>query len=234
MPYPMSDLPYQLVNSDTMLAADLLAKVKTVDGAGSGLDADLWDGKHMADTSQDDIKDGTSYARLQKAKADAINGGTILSLNGVKFPATQSPSSDPNTLDDYEEGTWTPQLTLGGVEISTAGGSYNPANGGTYVKVGRRVRLKGLCYIATKGTATGVALITGLPFTRSSALIEYTAAYISAQNLTVTGLPVVAISMGASTITPYSAAVNSGATTQLTDTAFIGDTIVRIDIEYFV
>ncbi len=94
MPYPMSDLPYQLVNSDTMLAADLLAKVKTVDGAGSGLDADLWDGKHMADTSQDDIADGTSYARVQKAKANWLNNNPVryslaywstISVSGTKY-----------------------------------------------------------------------------------------------------------------------------------------------------
>jgi len=27
---------------------------------------------------------------------------------GITFPATQSASTDANTLDDYEEGTWTP------------------------------------------------------------------------------------------------------------------------------
>ena len=30
---------------------------------------------------------------------------------GITFPATQSASSDANTLDDYEEGTWTPNMT---------------------------------------------------------------------------------------------------------------------------
>jgi photosystem II stability/assembly factor-like uncharacterized protein len=94
MSNPMSDLPYQLVNSDTMLATDLLAKLKTVDGAGSGLDADLWDGKHMADTSQDDIKDGTSYARVQKAKAAWLNNNPVryslaywstASVSGTKY-----------------------------------------------------------------------------------------------------------------------------------------------------
>ena len=29
---------------------------------------------------------------------------------GIAFPATQNASSDANTLDDYEEGTWTPTL----------------------------------------------------------------------------------------------------------------------------
>ena len=37
-------------------------------------------------------------------------GGTTPSASGagISFPATQSTSTDANTLDDYEEGTWTP------------------------------------------------------------------------------------------------------------------------------
>jgi sulfatase modifying factor 1 len=48
MPYPMSSLPYQVHQGDT-LAADILTKLKTVDGANSGLDADKVDGKEAAD-----------------------------------------------------------------------------------------------------------------------------------------------------------------------------------------
>jgi hypothetical protein len=33
--------------------------------------------------------------------------------SGISFPATQSASSDANTLDDYEEGTWTPSVGWG-------------------------------------------------------------------------------------------------------------------------
>ena len=38
---------------------------------------------------------------------------------GVQFPATQVASSNANTLDDYEEGTWTPTLK------DTNGGTAN-------------------------------------------------------------------------------------------------------------
>lgn len=40
----------------------------------------------------------------------------------IKFPATQNASSDSNTLDDYEEGTWTP--TGNGITFSSASGAY--------------------------------------------------------------------------------------------------------------
>lgn len=60
MPYPLSELPGQLVFSDQALAADILTKLKTVDGANSGLDADLLDGKHLAQITPDDLAPGTT------------------------------------------------------------------------------------------------------------------------------------------------------------------------------
>jgi len=52
---------------------------------------------------------------------------------GITFPATQSASTDANTLDDYEEGTWTPTFK---------GTSSDPTvtytkQVGRYVKIGR-------------------------------------------------------------------------------------------------
>ena len=62
-------------------------------------------------------------------------GNTSGSGAGITFPATQSPSSDANTLDDYEEGTWTPVIE----GSSTAGtGSYTIQQG-AYTKIGRMV-----------------------------------------------------------------------------------------------
>lgn len=47
-----------------------------------------------------------------------LGNSTPSSGMGIKFPATQSASSDANTLDDYEEGTWTPTLTRAGQTIN--------------------------------------------------------------------------------------------------------------------
>jgi len=75
---------------------------------------------------------------------------------GITFPATQSVSSDANTLDDYEEGTWTP--SVGGTATYYASG-----NTGTYTKIGRVVTFKGLLYILSIGTGS-TTQITGFPF----------------------------------------------------------------------
>jgi hypothetical protein len=86
------------------------------------------------------------------------NGSGIASVNGIQFPATQSASANANTLDDYEEGTWTPNLTA---RIGTITGQTCT---GTYVKTGKQVTVTYLAQI-TAGTVTSIRGISNLPFT---------------------------------------------------------------------
>jgi hypothetical protein len=80
---------------------------------------------------------------------------------GITFPATQSASTDANTLDDYEEGTWTPTI------IGVGGGSVTSVSGasGTYTKIGRvvNVNMSQLQWTA-KSTLTSLVALGGLPF----------------------------------------------------------------------
>ena len=79
---------------------------------------------------------------------------------GITFPATQSASSNVNTLDDYEEGTWTPILVASGATFT-----YTASTGGTYVKIGRLVLLSGVVALASKSGGAGSSLaVSGLPF----------------------------------------------------------------------
>jgi hypothetical protein len=82
--------------------------------------------------------------------------------SGISFPATQSASSDANTLDDYEEGTWSPLYTF-----STSGAASTVSNG-RYIKVGSCVWVQGYLYINSSTAVTGDATIANLPFTSSS------------------------------------------------------------------
>ena len=83
----------------------------------------------------------TAANYLTTASADTtylpLAGGTLtglLTTNGqIAFPATQNASSDPNTLDDYEEGSWTPGITFGGAAVGVTYASQT----GQYTKVGR-------------------------------------------------------------------------------------------------
>ena len=90
------------------------------------------------------------------------NGGKLQVADGISFPATQSACSDANTLDDYEEGTWTPELRDGATAL-TQGYSYRS---GVYHKIGRMVHIHfGFLLSSLSGTGTGALRVYGLPFT---------------------------------------------------------------------
>jgi hypothetical protein len=79
---------------------------------------------------------------------------------GITFPATQSASSDANTLDDYEEGTWTPAQGSG----LTVVGTYSSS--GRYTKIGRSVTIEFSVAGSTSITLASTGLIcSGVPFT---------------------------------------------------------------------
>ncbi|RTM07399.1 MAG: hypothetical protein EKK31_11590 [Hyphomicrobiales bacterium] len=84
-----------------------------------------------------------------------------LTADQIKFPATQVPSSDANTLDDYEEGTWTPTIT------ATSGTFTSTSATGSYTKIGRLVSIRVSITITTVGTASGGVVFT-LPFTANA------------------------------------------------------------------
>lgn len=79
---------------------------------------------------------------------------------GLKFPATQVADSDVNTLDDYEEGTFSPIIGGSGGE---SGQTY-AVQIGKYIKIGRLVHVSGYVLFSNKGTITGSAQLKGLPF----------------------------------------------------------------------
>lgn len=119
----------------------------------------------------------TERMRLNTTGALVLAGGST-SANGIgiSFPATQSASTDANTLDDYEEGTWTP------ADGSGAGLSLTN-NSATYTKIGNTVRLT--FYGNYPATAnTNQASISGLPFTVNN----YGSACILSSNSTQSAL----------------------------------------------
>lgn len=77
------------------------------------------------------------------------------SAGQIKFPAAQNASANANTLDDYEEGTWTPDL--GGTT------TYNSRNG-SYTKIGRLVSFRGRISVNVIGTGS-TTIVSGFPFT---------------------------------------------------------------------
>jgi hypothetical protein len=100
-------------------------------------------------------------ARFNSTGAFVLAGGTTTANGiGITFPVTQSASSNANTLDDYEEGTWTP------VDGSGAGLSFSVIDA-RYTKIGRMVQcFAQIVYPSTANTSS--AAISGLPFTMAT------------------------------------------------------------------
>ena len=163
-------------------------------------------------------------------KRDTVQG--ILDLashtGNVAFPATQSASADANTLDDYEEGTWTPAFAFGG----TFNGSYD-TQVGTYTKVGRSVTASCWIDLSAKGSTTGTASVTGLPFTSlnvssamSSAVIGYTLSIVFDGTLMQTLQP------NASTLLVQHGS-DAGALGTISNTGFANTSRLAMSITYF-
>jgi hypothetical protein len=95
--------------------------------------------------------------------AVTINGNGVLDIGTgagavgqIQFPSTQVASANANTLDDYEEGTWTP------TDGSGAGLSLTVSNA-TYTKIGRMVYASAqVAYPVTANTSQ--AILASLPF----------------------------------------------------------------------
>lgn len=88
--------------------------------------------------------------------------GTISVFGGqIIFPATAVPSSNLNTLDDYEEGLFTPSWRIN----ASATGITTSNNSATYIKVGKKVQIVGQVIFTNKGASTGVFDFSNLPFT---------------------------------------------------------------------
>ena len=82
--------------------------------------------------------------------------------SGITFPATQSASTDANTLDDYEEGTWTPTLQ------NSSGSSTTGL--AVYRKIGSLVFISLQIYNKDISAWADTALKLSLPFVVSSNL----------------------------------------------------------------
>jgi hypothetical protein len=111
---------------------------------------------------------------LPAASGTVVITGTTPTFNGITFPATAVPSADANTLDDYEEGTWTP------TDASGAGLSFTTSDA-FYTKIGNVVYVS--CSVTFPSTASAASMkFGGLPFTVKAGSNNVYAASIAQTN----------------------------------------------------
>jgi hypothetical protein len=117
----------------------------------------------IADTLEFLTTNGGTHSELNSgAYVPGTNGGKHLGnhnkrwdylfCNGIRFGGE---NSDAHTLDDYEEGTWTP--TMG---FATSYGTQS----GKYVKIGKAVHIWFEIQVTAWSTYTGSTRITNNPF----------------------------------------------------------------------
>lgn len=116
----------------------------------------------------------TTTGTLTAAAANfsgAVTPAALLDISGaaagqIKFPATQNGSANVNTLDDYEEGTFTVTAVAGtsGTITLTSG----TGNTGFYTKIGRAVFFNIYVLVASVSSPVGTLNFNGLPFAVAS------------------------------------------------------------------
>lgn len=113
--------------------------------------------------------------------------------NGIK-------SSNPEVLDVYEEGTWTPTLVGG-----TTAGSYTVATtSAKYTRIGQQVTVTAGMLITVNSAGTGFLKFGGLPFAKDSS--EF-----------ITG----SVALASATLNASTRSLTIGSTTSSTESAFL-------------
>jgi hypothetical protein len=158
---------------------------------------------------QDSAGVNVDLATISSAAITAFSNVPLLTGGGLKFPATQVASADPNTLDDYEEGTWTPTI----VGSSTAGTATYSVQSGTYTKIGRQVTVTyEVSY--SSGTGTGNLRVASVPFAVSGAYFYSTVDLVNIV-MSATSFPTAIIGGSKTVIEMYQTAMGGGTLTTI-------------------
>ena len=191
-----------------------------VDNSGGAIpDGSIWD-KADVDSLMDTVD--------AMIAADIVFGGAVTTNGQIVFPATQNPSADANTLDDYEENTGT-------VGLSSAGGGS-----ATYTEQTARWRKWGSCCkvyltitINVDSFTAGNLSITGLPYPAAATNAGGGSAkkWTSMSTSTTSAIHAV-VDDGATTATLYIVTTGAATTANLAASDVGNGTSIEMLIEY--
>lgn len=152
-------------------------------------------------------------ANVTSAKLEtniALPGIPSLPGGGIAFPATQVPSADANTLDDYEEGTWTPTMAFATPGTSSITPSVQL---GVYTKIGNLVTIQAQFTASILvGTGSGVLIMSGLPFSAAGTQGIGAVHIAGSVVLPASSMPVSRVLTGESTLTVFYSVATTGST----------------------
>jgi hypothetical protein len=156
-----------------------------------------------------DTSQNATFAAQATIPTINLTGGQIT------FPATAVPSADANTLDDYEEGTFTPIY----VQSSTNPTVSYTGTAGFYRKIGSIVYVSGRISTTSVAGGSGSVFIGGLPFTVANLSVDAGSVNIG-----------VSFSWPTNTF-PLSGFPNKNTTTLLLATANSSDARAGVDVQ---
>ena len=156
------------------------------------------DGSGSSDNTRLRILGGTSgYSTIQLGDSNSANIGQLQYDHSSNFLAVRVNAAErarflsgggltfngdtaaANALDDYEEGTYTPQISatdgIGTLAYST--------QVGTYTKIGNTVTFQLFIQVSSKGTVAGTIRLT-LPFTAANVTNAFQSAAVRNDNVT--------------------------------------------------
>lgn len=145
-------------------------------------------------------------------------------INFTKNTAANGMTSQ--LLNWYEDGTFTPGLMFG---AGTTGITYAPSTTGKYTRIGRQVTVTGAVILTNKGSSTGQAQITGLPFNVGSDSVSN----LRVGSITSSGTIQNVMFATANKIFLYQISA-IGVSAEITDTNFANDSALNFSATYFV
>lgn len=157
----------QAVTNDTNVTGSIATQTLTLGWTGQL--AVGRGGTGLASLASTRIPYGNGTGAFQSAANFTFDGTTLTTPGQIAFPATQNPSVGANVLDDYERDTFTPGISFGG---GTTGITYTTATA-RYVKIGADVFVHGYILLSSKGSDTGNAKLTDLPFASATGTANY-------------------------------------------------------------
>jgi hypothetical protein len=212
--------------TDLALAAEIRVEVDGTPGSND------MPGRILLRTTPDGSQAPVDAVKIDSAQNVTVSAGNLVigtSGKGIDFSATSHPAGmTSELLDDYEEGIFTPDLTFGGGSTGITYGSRY----GYYVKIGAVVYYFISVQLSNKGSSTGNAVITGLPFTSSSSTGLFPDGVLRAIAALAFAAPVYGTVLRATTTL---AMLNNllGSQAALTDAAFANNTEFAITGLYF-
>lgn len=172
---------------------------------------------------------GNRFQGLYYGGIDLYGLGNLYLPNGrVQWPTTKNLSTSAKTMDEYEEGLWTPAPKFGGNAV----GMTFSAQQGRYQRSGNVCKLWAWIAMTAKGSSVGQATISGLPYAASSAMSFYAGTVPYWGSMTALVSMGVAVVGGSSSLNFYGAAAAATGVPALLDTNFGATTQFMLACEY--